>query len=35
MKKRNLYNDFLSGTFPVGINAGTAAFFIILIYALG
>ncbi|MBW1707196.1 MAG: Na(+)/H(+) antiporter subunit D [Deltaproteobacteria bacterium] len=34
MKKTNLYNDILEGTLPVGIGAGIAAVFIILIFVL-
>jgi len=33
-KKINFYNDILEGTLPVGIGAGVAAVFIILIFAL-
>ena len=34
MKKTNLYNDFLRGTLPVGIGAGVAGLFIILLFVL-
>ncbi len=34
MKKTNFYNDILEGTLPVGIGAGLAAVFIILIFVL-
>ena len=34
MKKMNLYNDFLSGTLPVGIGSGVAGLFIILLFIL-
>jgi multicomponent Na+:H+ antiporter subunit D len=34
MKKRNVYNDFLKGTLPVGIGAGVAGLFIILLFVL-
>jgi multicomponent Na+:H+ antiporter subunit D len=34
MKKINFYNDILEGTLPVGIGAGIAAVFIILIFVL-
>jgi len=34
MKKTNLYTDILEGTLPVGIGAGIAAVFIILIFVL-
>ncbi len=34
IKKRNVYNDIVGETLPVGISAGMAALFIILIYVL-
>ncbi len=34
MKKMNVYNDFLKGTLPVGIGAGVAGFFIVLLFVL-
>jgi len=34
MKKMNVYNDFLKGTLPVGIGAGVAGLFIILLFVL-
>ena len=34
MKKINIYNDFLKGTLPVGIGAGVAGLFIILLFVL-
>jgi multicomponent Na+:H+ antiporter subunit D len=34
MKKTSLYNDISKGTLPVGIGAGVAAVFIILIFVL-
>ncbi len=34
IKKRNVYNDIVGETLPVGISAGVAALFIILIYVL-
>ena len=34
MKKRNVYNDFLKGTLPVGIGAGVAGLFIVLLFVL-
>jgi len=34
MKKTNFYNDILEGTLPVGIGAGLAAVFIVLIFVL-
>ncbi|MFP4085613.1 MAG: Na(+)/H(+) antiporter subunit D [Desulfobacteraceae bacterium] len=34
IKKRSVYNDFIRGTLPMGISAGTAALFIILLYIL-
>lgn len=32
IKKRNLYNNVMGGTLPVGIGAGVAALFILLVY---
>ncbi len=34
MKKMNVYNDFLKGTLPVGIGAGVAGLFIVLLFVL-
>jgi len=34
MKKTNVYNDFLRGTLPVGLGAGVAGLFIILLFIL-
>ena len=34
MKKRNVYNDFLKGILPVGIGAGVAGLFIVLLFVL-
>lgn len=34
MKKMNAYNDFLKGTLPVGIGAGVAGLFIVLLFVL-
>ncbi len=34
MKKMHVYNDFLKGTLPVGIGAGVAGLFIILLFVL-
>ena len=34
IRKRKVYNDVVGGTLPVGLGAGTAALFIILIYVL-
>ena len=34
MKKMNVYNDFLKGILPVGIGAGVAGLFIILLFVL-
>ena len=34
IKKRNLYNDMVKGTLPIGIGTGIAALFIILLFLL-
>ena len=34
MKKMHMYNDFLKGTLPVGIGAGLAGLFIVLLFVL-
>jgi multicomponent Na+:H+ antiporter subunit D len=34
LKKRQLYNDVVQGTFPVGIGAAVAVSFVVLIYVL-